>query len=110
MTAVSMCGLDLSFMKNSPLPKVKKKPGRPIASKRSDLPCPMVYSDIKEFRSPIDGSLISSRASLRDHEQRHGVKQNGDMKKGEIVANENKRIAKTRAAAKAKTEWVNPVR
>jgi hypothetical protein len=34
--------------------------------------------DIKEFRSPIDGSIISSRKHLRDHERAYGVKQVGN--------------------------------
>jgi hypothetical protein len=36
--------------------------------------------DIAEFQSPIDGSLISSRSTLRAHEQRHGVRQCGELK------------------------------
>lgn len=31
------------------------------------------------FRSPIDGTWIDSRKSLRAHEQRHGVKQCGEL-------------------------------
>ena len=37
-----------------------------------------IINDIKEFVSPIDGSIISSRASLREHERKHGVRQVGD--------------------------------
>lgn len=36
--------------------------------------------DIAEFRSPLDGSLVSSRSTLRAHEQRHGVRQCGELK------------------------------
>lgn len=32
----------------------------------------------KEFRSPIDGTMIASRKQLADHERRHGVKQVGN--------------------------------
>jgi len=32
-----------------------------------------VHEDVKPFRSPIDGTLISSRAALRSHNKKHGV-------------------------------------
>jgi hypothetical protein len=67
----------------------------------------VVASDIKEFVSPIDGTLISSRSGLRAHEQRHGVKQNGDMKPGEIIARENKRGEEVRRIAKeGQIKWL----
>ena len=40
-----------------------------------------VMMDIDEFRSPIDGSMIGSRSQLRAHEQRHGVRQCGELNK-----------------------------
>lgn len=72
-------------------------------SKRASIGCPVVMSDITPFVSPIDGSEISSRSGLKAHEQKHGVKQNGDMKKGEIVARENKRIADSLRGAEPET-------
>ena len=39
-----------------------------------------VMPDIAEFRSPIDGAGIGSRSTLRAHEQRHGVRQCGELK------------------------------
>lgn len=60
-------------------------------SKRAQIGCPIVMSDIVPFVSPIDGSEISSRSGLKAHEQKHGVKQAGDFKKGEIVAKMKKR-------------------
>lgn len=33
---------------------------------RSDLPCPTVRSDIDEYRSPIDGKLITSNSQRRE--------------------------------------------
>lgn len=33
---------------------------------RSDLPTPMVWSDIEEYRSPIDGKPITSRSHRRE--------------------------------------------
>lgn len=45
---------------------------------------PALMDDIKPFRSPIDGKEISSRSALREHEQRHGVRQVGDLKPHEF--------------------------
>ena len=109
MALVSMAGLDLSFMADSPLswetaPKPKRKRR---ASKRSSLPCPTVMTDIKEFTSPIDGEVISSRSKLKAHERRHNVRQAGDFKPGEIVERENKRVAQSREQAQGVTsEWI----
>lgn len=104
MAIFSMSGLDLSFMQDWEPPKPKKKKREP--NKRSRIACPHLMGDIQEFRSPIDGAVISSRSQLRTHEQRHGVKQNGDMRKGEIIAKENKRIAHSLEQAKgAVSRW-----
>jgi hypothetical protein len=70
-------------------------------------PAHYAMSDIQEFVSPVDGSLISSRSSLARHNATHGVRQCGDFKPGEIVARENKRIDATRQAAKEGTiKWL----
>jgi len=86
------------------VPAPKKKRGRPRKNRpndnpkkrfpdcRADFGAPLVMSDIKSFISPIDGTEITSRSGLKAHEQRHGVKQAGDFRKGEIIAKENKRI------------------
>ena len=45
----------------------------------------MVLGDIEPFVSPVgstdgtDGELISSRSQLREHEQKHGVRQCGEL-------------------------------
>ena len=109
---VSMAGLDLSFLQNEkPAKRRKKSTGwqdqiaetrrrtAALQSSRSDIPAPVLMSDIKSFVSPIDGTEITSRSGLRAHEQRHGVKQCGDFKKGELIAKENKRVAETRRLA-----------
>jgi hypothetical protein len=73
---------------------------------RADFGAPVLMTDIKPFRSPIDGSEISSRSKLRAHEQRHGVKQNGDMKKSEIITKENRRIEESLKGAEMETaKW-----
>jgi hypothetical protein len=40
---------------------------------RSELPAPMVMRDIGEYRSPIDGTQITTRSQHRDHVKRHDV-------------------------------------
>ena len=37
-----------------------------------------VMSDIEEFVSPVDKSVIGSRSGLRNHERRHGIRQIGN--------------------------------
>jgi len=75
-------------------------------SMRADFGAPVVMSDIVSFVSPIDGTEISSRSKLKAHEQRHGVKQCGDFKKGEIIAKEDKRIADSLRGAEMETvKW-----
>lgn len=39
---------------------------------------PMVMSDIAEYRSPIDGSIVASRSSHRTHMRQHGVIEMGN--------------------------------
>lgn len=34
---------------------------------------PMIMKGIEEFKSPVDGSIISDRSKLREHNRRHGV-------------------------------------
>ena len=45
------------------------------------------------FKSPIDGSFITSRSQLRAHNSKHGVRQAGDFKRGELIAAEKQRVA-----------------
>lgn len=40
-----------------------------------------VVPDIQEFRSPIDGTMISSRPQLAEHERKHNVRQCGELNK-----------------------------
>ena len=37
-----------------------------------------VISDIEPFTSPIDGSVLSSRSQVREHERKHQVRQCGN--------------------------------
>jgi hypothetical protein len=74
---------------------VKAKPAQPkkvFPNCRADFGFPSLMQDIKPFVSPIDGTEISSRSKLKAHEQKHGVKQAGDYKPGEIVREQKKRV------------------
>lgn len=68
-------------------------PKRLAAPLHRSAASPTFMPDIKEFVSPIDGELITSRSKLRAHERRHGVRQAGDFKPGELIAAEKKRVA-----------------
>ena len=54
---------------------VEKSKAAPLPTQARSL---FAMSDIAEFRSPIDGSIISSRSQLRDHQRKHNVIQAGD--------------------------------
>ena len=56
------------------------------------------------FTSPIDGEFITSRSQLRAHEIKHGVRQAGDFKPGELINMEKRRVEAQRAVA-AKEYW-----
>lgn len=60
------------------------------------------------FRSPIDGEHITSRSQLRAHEVKHGVRQAGDFKPGEIISAERKRVAASmpRSNDGVSFEWI----
>ena len=53
---------------------------------RSELAMPMVIRDIGEYRSPIDGQMITSRNQHRDHMRAHDVVEVGNEKIGGITA------------------------
>tara|TARA_Y100001951_G_scaffold19385_1_gene14489 strand:- start:5138 stop:5392 length:255 start_codon:yes stop_codon:yes gene_type:complete len=65
---------------NTEIPKKKKKRYKSY----------QVMSDIQEFVSPIDRSVIGSRSQLRAHESRHGVKQIGNDWAGKAQTNSAK--------------------
>lgn len=52
---------------------IDKKTGEPMdIPERSAVCAPMVQSDIPEYRSPIDGALISSRSTRREDLKKNG--------------------------------------
>ena len=49
--------------------------------------------------SPIDGSFITSREQLRRHNNTHGCRQGGDIKPGDIISKEKRRVEINRQLA-----------
>ena len=37
-----------------------------------------IIRDIEPFQSPVDGSYVTSRSELREHEKKHNVRQTGN--------------------------------
>jgi hypothetical protein len=53
-----------------------------VSENRSDLPSPMYVRDIGEYKSPIDGTMITSRSAHRDHLKAHDVIEVGNERVG----------------------------
>jgi hypothetical protein len=45
---------------------------------RKSTNSPSVIADVKPFVSPIDGTVLTSRSEIREHEKRHQVRQCGN--------------------------------
>lgn len=77
---------------------VEKKTGVAISLPRGPLRAPMVVSDIPEYRSPIDGRMISGRADRREDLKRNNCVEAGDtaqsLSKGKRDVFRNARFAK----------------
>ena len=54
---------------------------------------PMVMKPLRDFVSPIDGQVISSRAQLAKHNKQHGVTNSADYANGYIDKRANERNA-----------------
>lgn len=113
-----MVGYSRAYAEAFASTKASKKRGRPQkhtikaeAKKqypdcRADFGFPSLMQDITPFVSPIDGTEITSRSKLKAHEQRHGVKQAGDFRKGEIVSKLKKRAEADAKLAEPETvKW-----
>ena len=57
----------------------------------------MVMAPLQDFKSPIDGQIISTRAQLAEHNKRHGVTNSSDYSGGYI---ERKAKARNEAGEK----------
>lgn len=56
------------------------------APKRSALPMPTVIRDIGEYKSPLDGQIITTRSQHRDHMRAHDVVEVGNEPIGGLSA------------------------
>lgn len=52
---------------------------------------PMIMKPLKEFKSPIDGQVITSRSQLDKHNKTHGVTNSADYNGGYIERKANER-------------------
>jgi hypothetical protein len=52
----------------------------------------MVMKPLEDFKSPIDGQIITSRAKLSEHNRKHGVTNAGDYNNGYVERQAHKRI------------------
>jgi hypothetical protein len=94
---VSLAGLDLSFMRDNPLPPAQPREARPDFSvhRAAGVSTPYFMPDIKPFVqvSTREPSVISSRSDLARFERTTGLRQAGDIKPGEIAAEHNRQKA-----------------
>lgn len=90
---ICLSGLDLSFLRDNPLPPRPPREERPdFSEKRATGICiPAFMPDIKPFLavSTVKPEWISSRPALRRYEISNGLRQAGDIKPGEIAAENN---------------------
>ncbi len=56
----------------------------------------LIMPDIKEFRSPITGEIISSRPKLKAHNRKHGVTNSEDYSQEYMVKRSNERVKKAK--------------
>ncbi len=59
---------------------VPKHEVKPDMRGRSDLPFPMIMTDIKPYSSMVTGEEIGSRSSHREHLRAHGMEEVGSEK------------------------------
>jgi hypothetical protein len=94
---ICLSGLDLSFMRDNPLPPREPREERPdFSDKRATgIAIPAFMPDIKPFLavSTVKPEWISSRTALRRYEISNGLRQAGDIKPGEIAAENNAKKA-----------------
>ena len=62
-----------------------------VSDKRSDLASPHYVRDIGEYKSPIDGKMITSRSAHRDHLKTHDVIEVGNERLGRPAPEEKTR-------------------
>ncbi len=56
-----------------------------VPAPRSGLPSPSIMRDIGEYKSPLDGKMITSRSQHRDHMREHDVIEVGNEPIGKMT-------------------------
>jgi hypothetical protein len=111
--AISLSGLDLSFLRKNPLPKQRGRPKKKVsyAHLRSNIASPSFMGDIKPFVNVAskDFHEITSRSQLRAFERSSGMRQVGnDFEPGSIAkGNEQKKAEMERLAATVDHGWTD---
>jgi hypothetical protein len=111
--AISLSGLDLSFMRANPLPKQRGRPKKKVSFThlRSNVASPRFMSDIAPFVNVASADFheITSRSQLRAFERSSGMRQVGnDFEPGSIAkANENKKAEWQRLAKTVDHGWTD---
>lgn len=96
--AISLSGLAMPWLGDNAFLSIPKKQRNAHRPKRSKLAAPMVMADIDRayggdgFVSPCDRTLISSRSKLREHNNKHGVRQYGDVPLADHTASMEKHM------------------
>lgn len=67
-----------------------------------------VMEDVKPFVSPVDGSVISTRRKLNEHNRRHGVTNSADYSKEYLKGRTDQRLKQQ--AREGKQDRVNKIR
>jgi hypothetical protein len=75
-----------------------------------DPDAPYLQAGFNDFTSPIDGSVITDRAQLRDHNRRHGVTNSADyspeyMRK-RVAQREADRLGQTKQAKQERVDLI----
>jgi len=78
---------------------------------RAEVNAPAVHGDVADFVSPISRELITDRAQLRRHNEKHGVTNTADFSSAYIAERARKRQSESLGTtAQAKKERMNLIR
>lgn len=89
----------------------KLVPKEEYYQQQAEAESPTVLKPIEEFRSPVDGSVISDRGQLREHNKRHGVTDMRDYGDNYFQRKESERQAILKGNTKeAKRERVETIK
>ena len=75
---------------------------------RAEASSPTFIADIAPFRSSVDGSIITGRASLREHNLRNGVVQTEELK-GMPTRLANPEFQLSKSEVRERREYLNHV-